>query len=220
MIDYAQARRTMVDCQIRPADVTDRSLLAALFDVPRERFLPSHLAALAYLDLDLPLAGPPHNPTRCLIKPQVLAKLLQAAEITNADHVLDVGCATGYSSAILARLAKSVVALDEDAELLHQARRELTKIGNIEVVQGPLVAGWPKRAPYDVIVLNGATEITPTGLLEQLADGGRLVGVLGRGQSAKVTLFRRVNGALSDWPLFDAAAPLLPGFAAQPTFVF
>jgi protein-L-isoaspartate(D-aspartate) O-methyltransferase len=220
MIDYAQARRTMVDCQIRPADVTDRALLAALLDVPRERFLPPHLAALAYLDLDLPLAGTPHNPTRRLLKPQVLAKLLQAAEITEADRVLDVGCATGYSSAILARLVKSVIALEEDAELLRQARPQVTKFGNVELVQGPLVAGWPKRAPYDVIVLNGATEITPVGLLEQLADGGRFVGVLGRGPATKAMLFRRVSGALSDWPIFDAAAPLLPGFAAQPAFVF
>jgi protein-L-isoaspartate(D-aspartate) O-methyltransferase len=220
MIDYAQARRTMVDCQIRPADVTDRALLAAMLDIPRERFLPPHLAGLAYLDLDLPLAGPRHNPTRRLIKPQVLAKLLQAAAITDADRVLDVGCATGYSSAVLARLAKSVVALEDDAELPRPARAELTKTANIEIVHGPLVAGWPKRAPYDVIVLNGATEITPEGLLEQLADGGRFVGVFGRGQSAKAMLFRRVNGALSSWPIFDAAAPLLPGFAAPSAFVF
>lgn len=220
MIDYAQARRTMVDCQIRPADVTDPALLAALFEVPRERFLPPHLAALAYLDLDLPLAGPPQNPTRRLIKPQVLAKLLQAAEITEADHVLDVGCATGYSSGILARLAKSVVALEEDAALLREAPPELTQSGKTELVQGPLVGGWPQRAPYDVIVLNGATEIRPKGLLGQLAEGGRFVGVLGRGQSAKAMLFRRVNGALSNWPIFEAAAPLLPGFAAPPAFVF
>jgi protein-L-isoaspartate(D-aspartate) O-methyltransferase len=220
MIDYAQARRTMVDCQIRPADVTDKALLAAMLEVLRERFLPPHLAALAYLDLDLPLAGPPQNPTRRLVKPQVLAKLLQAAEVIESDRVLDVGCATGYSSAVLARLAKSVVALEEDPELLREAAAELTTSGNVEIVRGPLVAGWPKRAPYDVIVLNGATEIVPTELLGQLAEGGRFVGVLGRGHSAKATLFRRVNAALSDWPIFDAAAPVLPGFAAKPAFVF
>lgn len=220
MIDYAQARRTMVDCQIRPADVTDQPLLAAMLDVPRERFLPPHLASLAYLDLDLPLAGPPQNPTRRLIKPQVLAKLLQAAEITAADRVLDVGCATGYSSAVLARLAKSVIALEQDAELLRVGESVLTAAGNVETVQGPLVAGWPQRAPYDVIVLNGAAEVMPAALLAQLAEGARLVGVLGRGQSAKATLFRRANGALSDWPIFDTAAPLLPGFAAVPAFVF
>jgi protein-L-isoaspartate(D-aspartate) O-methyltransferase len=220
MIDYAQARRTMVDCQIRPADVTQLPIISAMLAVPRERFVPARLAQLAYIDVDLPLAGPSERPTRWLLKPQVLAKLLQAADISPADRVLDVGCATGYSSAVLARLAHSVVALDADADLLRQARSELDGEGNVEVVQGPLVAGWPSAAPYDVIVLNGATEIAPDGLLEQLGEGGRMVGVLGRGQSAKATLFRRTKGALSEWPIFDSAAPLLPGFAAPPAFVF
>jgi protein-L-isoaspartate(D-aspartate) O-methyltransferase len=220
MIDYAQARQTMVDCQIRPSDVTDLPLLEALLAVPRERFLPPPVAELAYLDLDLPIAGPPHHPTRRLIKPQVLAKLLQAAEIAGSDRVLDVGCATGYSSAVLARLAKAVVALEEDPELLRQARAALAGIGSVELVEGRLTSGWPSGAPYDAVVLNGATEIVPEALLQQLANGGRLVCVLGRGQAAKATLFRRVNGALSDWPIFDCAAPLLPGFVAPPAFVF
>lgn len=220
MIDYAQARQTMVDCQIRPSDVTDLRLLAALLAVPRERFLPPPLAELAYLDMDLPIAGPPHHPTRRLLKPQVLAKLLQAAEIVASDRGLDVGCATGYSSAVLARLAKSVVALEQDPELLRHARAALAGIGNVEVAEGPLVAGWRSGAPYDVIVLNGGTEIVPEDLLAQLADGGRLVCVFGRGQATKATLFRRVHGALSDWPIFDCAAPLLPGFVSAPAFVF
>jgi protein-L-isoaspartate(D-aspartate) O-methyltransferase len=220
MIDYAQARRTMVDCQIRPADVTQLPIISAMLEVPRERFVPAHLAQLAYVDLDLPLAGPSERPTRWLLKPQVLAKLVQAAEISPGDRVLDVGCGTGYASAVLARLAQTVVALDQDADLLRQARTELGREGNVELVQGPLAAGWPGAAPYDVIVLNGATEITPEGLLEQLAEGGRMVGVLGGGQSAKATLFRRTKGALSEWPIFDAAAPLLPGFAAPAAFVF
>jgi protein-L-isoaspartate(D-aspartate) O-methyltransferase len=220
MIDYAQVRRTMVDCQIRPADVTQLPIISAMLAVPRERFVPGRLTQLAYVDLDLPLTGPADRPTRSLLKPQVLAKLLQAAEITPADRVLDVGCATGYSSAVLARLAQSVVALDEDADLLRQARSVLSGVHNVELVQGPLVAGWSSAAPYDVIVLNGATEVTPDGLLEQLAEGGRMVGVMGRGQSAKATLFRRTKGALSERPIFDSAAPLLPGFVAPAAFVF
>jgi protein-L-isoaspartate(D-aspartate) O-methyltransferase len=220
MIDYGQARRTMVDCQIRPADVTDRSLLAAILAVPRERFLPARLAELAYVDLDLPLAGPPENPTRRLLKPQVLSKLLQAAEITSADRVLDIGCATGYASAIMARLAKSVVALEEDSDMLQEARAALAASGNVEVVQGQLAAGWQKSAPYDVMLLNGAAEVIPESLLGQIAEGGRFVAVVGYGQSAKAMLYRRTNGALSRWPIFDAAAPLLPGFGIPPAFVF
>jgi protein-L-isoaspartate(D-aspartate) O-methyltransferase len=221
MIDFAAARRMMVDGQVRTADVTDQRLLAAMLEVPRERFLPSDKAALAYLDLDVPVSGP-GDPARRMLKPMVLAKLIQMAEIGETDHVLDVGCLTGYSAAVLSRQAGSVVALEEDASLARQAQATLAELArpNIKVATGPLVAGWPVEGSYDAIVLEGATEVVPEVLLSQLKGGGRLACVLGRGPAAKAMLYRSIDGECSGRPVFDAAAPLLPGFAKQPAFVF
>ncbi len=223
MIDFAAARRMMVDGQVRPNDVTDLRLIATMLDVPRERFLPPATAALAYLDLDAPVGeGTDGGPSRYLLKPMLLAKLIQAAEVTESDAVLDVGCATGYSSAVLARLAGSVVALEENPLLARRAEEILTALGiaYVSVVTGPLIAGWPARAPYDVIVLQGATEVEPQALFPQLKDGGRLVCVRGRPAAGKAMIYRRTNDDVSGWPLFDAAAAVLPGFAETPAFVF
>jgi protein-L-isoaspartate(D-aspartate) O-methyltransferase len=177
MVDFAQARRTMVDCQVRTSDVTDLRVIAALLDVARERFVPAQSRAVAYLDRDVPVHG-----SRVLIKPMVLGKLLQAAAISETDRVLDVGCATGYSSAVLGRLAARVVALEEDEGLAASAAEALAASGarNVAVANGPLVAGWPDEAPYDVILVQGASEVTPEPLLAQLKDGGRLLAVMGR----------------------------------------
>ena len=220
MTDFAQARRMMVDGQIRTSDVTDLRLLAAFDEVPRERFVPPHRQALAYLDLDVPLEGA--GGARRLLKPMVLAKLIQAADVRAGDRVLDVACGTGYSSAILARLAAAVIALEEDAALADAAVATLAAVGadNAKVVGGPLSAGWPRAAPYDVILLNGSAEIVPQALLDQLADGGRLVGVVGRAPIGKGTVYRRSGAHVSAHPEFDAVAPLLPGFAKPPAFVF
>jgi protein-L-isoaspartate(D-aspartate) O-methyltransferase len=220
MIDFATARRMMVDGQIRTMDITDPRVIAAMFDLPREKFLPDAKAALAYLDFDVPVTE--MNPARRLLKPMVLAKLVQAAEIRAGDQVLDVGCATGYSSALLAQLAGSVVALEEDATLAKQAQKTLADLAikNVSVVSGALVEGWPAGAPYDVILINGATEVMPKELCRQLKDGGRLVCVLGRAPAGKGIVYRSVNGDISGRALFDAAAPLLPGFAQPPAFVF
>jgi protein-L-isoaspartate(D-aspartate) O-methyltransferase len=223
MIDFVAARRIMVDSQVRTSDVTDLRLIAAMLSLPRERFLPAEQADLAYLDCDIPaIAAEAGKPTRRLLKPMVLAKLLQAAEIADADHVLDVGCATGYSSAVLAQLAHSVTALEQDAGLSELARDNLGVLGmsRVQVVTGPLPEGWPPQAPYDVILLNGASEITPKALLRQLKPGGRLVGVLSRGPVGKAMLYCSTGGEYGGRPIFDAAAPLLPGFAAAPAFVF
>ncbi len=217
MFDAAAARRLMVDGQVRTADVTDAALLDAMLSVPREQFLPPALAPLAYLDGDIQIA-----PGRALLRPMVLAKLIQAARVTLSDRVLDLGCGTGYSSAVLARLAGTVVALEEDAGLARQARESLVAAGaaNVEVALGPLTAGWPAGAPYDVILLNGSAEILPDALGDQLKPGGRVVGVCGHPPAAKATISHVIEGHLVGRPVFDAAARLLPGFVAPPAFVF
>jgi len=223
MTDFATTRRMMVDGQVHTSDVTDPRILAAMLELPRERFVPQDKAGLAYLDLDLPVTqARPGQTARCLLKPMVLAKMVQATALTADDHVLDVGCATGYSSALLARLAGSVIALEEDEALARLARDNLAAVGpaNVTVATGPLTQGWQGSAPYDVIFINGASEIVPQTLARQLKEGGRLVAVLGRAPTGQAMVYRCVGGEISGWPIFDAAAPLLPGFAAPPAFVF
>ena len=217
MSDFAAARRMMVDGQIRTSAVTDLRLIAAMLDIPRERFVPPEQVPLAYLDLDLPVGDGAHG--RRLLKPMVQAKLIQAAEIAETDHVLDVGCATGYSSAILARLAASVIGLEQDRGLARQAGEHLRSLPNVTIVAGTLAAGHPAAAPYDVILVNGSGETVPQALLRQLKDGGRLIGVIGRGPG-KATVYRRDGEMFGGRPVFDAAAPALPGFAKAPAFAF
>ena len=214
---FPAARRLMVDGQIRTADVTDSRILAAFGQVPRERFVPADEADLAYLDRDTPVG---HG--RRLLKPMVLARMIHALAIDAGDRVLDVGAATGYSSAILARLDASVLALEENADLAQAAERTLAALdsANVTVRQGPLTAGWPAEGPYDAILLNGAVERLPDAFTTQLSEGGKLVCVMRRNTAAKVMLYRAGGGELSGRVLFDAAAPLLPGFVAPPEFVF
>jgi protein-L-isoaspartate(D-aspartate) O-methyltransferase len=216
MFDAVAARRLMVDCQVRTADVTDRDLIDAMLALPREHFVPAGLAEQAYLDGDIPVGG-----GRSLLKPMVLAKLIQAAAVRPGDRVLDVGCATGYSSAVLAKLAGSVMALEEDAKLADQAKTALTVSGvtGVSVVSGPLPGGWPAGAPYDVIFLNGATEIVPEQLGHQLKPDGRLAALSGS-KPGKGMIYRLIEGQLVGRPVFDAAATVLPGFVAPPAFVF
>jgi protein-L-isoaspartate(D-aspartate) O-methyltransferase len=219
MTDFAAARRHMVDGQVRPADVTDLRIIAAMQEVPRERFVPPQAAGLAYLDLDLAV-GAGASGGRRLLKPMVLAKLIQTADIAPTDRVLDVGCATGYAAAVLARIGAQVVALEQDSGLATAARTALASQPNVTVESGPLSEGWAKAGPYDVIVLEGATEVAPHALCRQLKDGGRLVCVLGSGPDAKAMLYRRSGDDIGARPVFDAAAALLPGFAKAPEFAF
>jgi protein-L-isoaspartate(D-aspartate) O-methyltransferase len=218
MTDFAVARRMMVDGQVRTNDVTDPRILAGMLELPRELFVPAEEKALAYLDLDVRVS----QTSRYLLKPMVLARMVQAAQVRETDHVLDVGCATGYSSALLARLASSVIALEEDAALAEVAKANLAKLAppKASVVSGPLPRGWPPQAPYDVIFLNGASEVAPRALFVQLKEGGRLVAVIGRSPMRRAMLYKSIAGDVSGWPVFDAGAPLLPGFAAPAEFVF
>jgi protein-L-isoaspartate(D-aspartate) O-methyltransferase len=218
MIDFARARRTMVDTQVRTNDVTDTRILDALLDVPREIFVPEHLKPMAYLDQDLAVG--PARTGRHIMQPMVFAKLLHAAAIERSDRVLDVGCATGYSSAVLSLIAGHVVALESEDELLAACRKMLEGARNIELAKGDLVAGYPAGAPYDVILLEGAVEVVPAALLEQLAERGRLVSVVGYGRTGRATVHLKVGGDVSGRVAFDAAARPLEGFEKPPAFAF
>lgn len=223
MQDFALARAHMVDSQIRTNDVTDHRLIAALFDIPRERFVPAGRRALAYIDEDIPLDGASGGETRYLMEPMPFARLVQLADIGAGDVVLDVGCATGYSSAVLARLAEAVVALESDEALAAVANETLPalEVGNVAVVSGPLAAGYPDEGPYDVIFVNGSVEEVPQALFDQLREGGRLVAVVTdeRGVS-QAWLFTRRGGQTSGRPAFNAWAKPLPGFRKPKVFVF
>ena len=221
-MDFVLARRMMVDGQVRTRDVFDTNLLAAMGEVPRERFVPPEQAGLAYLDRNVPLAAQGSGQaSRCLLQPMVLAHLLQAADIAEHEGVLVVGCATGYTAAVVARVAGTVVALEEDRTLAVTARRVLGEFAPaVKVVEGPLQAGWPEFGPYDVIVIEGAVEVIPPALFGQLKDGGRLVTIDGVRPGAKAAVYCSVKGDVSCRPLIEAAAPLLPGFAKPPAFVF
>ncbi|MBX6427075.1 MAG: protein-L-isoaspartate O-methyltransferase [Variibacter sp.] len=220
---FARARRMMVDGQLRTNDVTNPHLIAAVQDVPRERFVPPEKADLAYIDSDLAVqpAGP-GRPARYLLKPLVLAKLIEIAKVAPTDRALDVGCTTGYSTAVLARLAASVVAVEEEPALAKAAAENLAAIGieNATVRTGPLTAGAPTDGPFDVILINGAVEFLPEALTAQLAEGGRLVCVMKRGPVGRGMVFYASGGHVSGRSEFDAAAPVLPGFARAPAFVF
>jgi protein-L-isoaspartate(D-aspartate) O-methyltransferase len=194
MSGFSTARQKMVDGQVRPSDVTDIRIIDAMLAVPREAFVPDNKRALAYLDLDLDVAEA-GSAGRFLIKPALLARLLQAAEIKETDHVLVVGCATGYAAAVIGQFAG-------------------------KVTSAAPADGDPANAPFDVIVLNGATEIVPETLCGQLRDGGRLVGVFAMSRPARATIVTRSHADFGNRALFDATAPVLAGMERPPAFVF
>jgi protein-L-isoaspartate(D-aspartate) O-methyltransferase len=220
MIDFAQARRMMVDSQLRTFDVNDIPLLDAMQTVPRERFVMPGRENLAYIDQDLLLCEEPER--RFMLSPMILGRLIQALEIESGMKVLDVASGFGYSAAVLAELGARVTALESVESLAAAARERLAAAGaaSVEVVPGPLDQGWKANAPYDAVLVNGAIEVRPDGLLGQLAEGGRLACVQGRGRSAKATLYVRAGEAYGQRSVFDAAAPLLPQFRAEQGFVF
>jgi protein-L-isoaspartate(D-aspartate) O-methyltransferase len=221
MSGFATARQKMVDGQVRPSDVTDTRILDAMLAVPRELFVPESKRALAYLDLDLDVSEG-GGAKRFLFQPAVLAKMLQAAEIAPTDRVLVVGCASGYAAAVIARFAGQVVATESDPVLAARATAVLAELGcgNVTVRTAAAAEGDPANAPFDVIVLNGATEIVPEQLYRQLGDGGRLVGVFASSQPQRATIVVNSHGDFGNRALFDAVAPVLPGLERVPAFVF
>jgi len=220
MTDFAAARRTMVDGQVRVNDVTDAAVISAMLEVPREKFVPSSRAELAYIDEDLcVLEGKDGKPARYLMEPMVLAKLLQALELTSESKVLDVGCATGYSTAVLSRIAGSVVGLEQD-EVLSANAAKFAKASNVSIATGKSSQGWAAGAPYDAILINGSVEEIPQALQSQLKDGGRLAAVIRKDGAPRAMLYVRTGEHLSSRRLFDAAIPHLPGFEATKGFVF
>jgi protein-L-isoaspartate(D-aspartate) O-methyltransferase len=221
MSDFATARQKMVDGQVRPSDVTDIRIIDAMLAVPREAFVPQNQRAMAYLDLDLHVSEGA-SAKRFLIKPVVIAKMLQAAEIRDTDNVLVVGCATGYAAAVAAKLAGRVTATESDSSLAAKARDVLAQLGlgNVTVREAAAADGDSATAPYDVIVLDGATEITPDRLYAQLRNGGRLVGVFATTRPPRATIVTRSHDDFGNRALFDAVVPVLPGLERLPAFVF
>lgn len=223
MIDFEKARRGMVDGQVRVNDVTDPAIIAALSEIPREKFVPDARASLAYIDDDLCVwDAKDGNPARYLMEPMVFAKLLQAMQLSPSDTVLDVGCATGYSSAVLSKLAGRVTAVEENPDLIKLAEKNLRELGvsNVTIVRGALADGASADAPYDAILLNGSVERVPESLLGQLRDGGRLCAVIRKDSAARAAVLLKTGENVSLRRLFDAAVPPLPGFEAPKTFVF
>ena len=221
MSGFSTARQKMVDGQVRPSDITDVRIIDAMLAVPREAFVPQSQRALAYLDLDLEVSEGA-SAKRYLIKPAVTAKMLQAAEITNTDRVLVVGCATGYTVAVAARLAGQVTGTESDPSLSAKATGVLAEIGlgSVTVKTAAAAEGDPANAPFDVILLNGATEVTPDRLYRQLKDGGRLVGVFAFVQPPRAAIVTRSHDDFGHRALFDATVPVLPGLERLPAFVF
>jgi protein-L-isoaspartate(D-aspartate) O-methyltransferase len=221
MSGFSTARQKMVDGQVRPSDVTDIRIIDTMLAVPREAFVPQNQRALAYLDLDLDVSeGGPAK--RFLIKPVVIAKMVQAADIKDTDDVLVVGCASGYAAALVAKLARRVTATECDPSLAAKARQALAGLGlgNVTVKTAAVADGDSANAPFDVIILNGATEIVPDGLYRQLREGGRLVGVFAMTQPQRAVIVTRSHDDFGSRGLFDAAIPVLPGLERPPAFVF
>ena len=216
-MDYAAARHAMVESQIRTNRVTHPGLVAALEAIPRELFVPARLRGIAYVDEALPLGD-----GRYLMEPLAFALLAQMAEIGPKDVVLDIGCATGYSAAVLAKLAGTVVAVEEQPDFVREANRLLPELtaDNTAVIEGRLVEGCPRQGPYDAIVIEGGVEEIPDAIIEQLGPSGRLACIVSGSGMGKGTLVTRYGSTINRRVVYDAGTPLLPGFERRPTFAF
>lgn len=223
MADYTDARLNMVDSQLRTSGVTDPRVLDVTQEVPREIFVPAALRPVAYLDGDLRVTGAGAGETpRYVMRPYSFGKLLELAVIREGDVVLDIGTATGYSAAVLAKLAETVVAVESDEDLAGKATANLDTLGitNAAVITGALEAGYAKGGPYDVIVLEGAAEHLPADLLDQLKENGRLVTIFHEDGRSRGRIYTKKRGTVTFRDAFDGSAELLPGFELSEGFVF
>lgn len=217
MSDFAEARRAMVNSQVRINDVTDYRIQDAMLELPREKFVPRSKQAKAYGDAEVEVAEGRH-----LLCPRDLAKLVHAADIRSDELVLDIACGRGYTTALLARLAETVVGLEADEDLVKRAGERLTEVGadNAVVVQGDPVKGVPDQGPFDVIVIAGAVDAVPQTLFDQLSEGGRLVTFVRSGPVGRATVFTKGHGAIGERVVFDGTPTLVPGFEKGAEFVF
>jgi protein-L-isoaspartate(D-aspartate) O-methyltransferase len=219
-MNFADARKWMVDGQVRPNKVTDLRIIEAMLDLPRHLFVPQNCVARAHADEDVPLGR-----GRVLMQPMMIARLAQLAEVREGENALVLGAGTGYGAALLARLGARVTAVEDDAALLQVARAALKNSGmltpgSVHLLEAPPATGAP-AGPFDLIMLEGEVPAIPAAISDRLAEGGRLVGVYRRpGRSGAAVLGRRIGGAFSVSDAFDCTTAALPGFAPEPGFVF
>jgi protein-L-isoaspartate(D-aspartate) O-methyltransferase len=215
MSDFLTRRTMMVDTQVRPSDVTKFPIIDAMLRVPREAFVPNGLREVAYVGENVEI-----GPARVVLEPRTLAKMLDALDIGQGDLVLDVGCGLGYSTAVMARLAEAVVAVEETDGFAAEAEATLAREGvdNAAVTAGPLSAGAAKHGPYDVIAIQGGVEVVPQAILDQLKDGGRIGALFMQGALGQVRIGFKEADRMTWRFSFNAAAPVLPGFAAPRGF--
>jgi protein-L-isoaspartate(D-aspartate) O-methyltransferase len=217
MTDFKAAREAMVDCQVRPSDVTKYPIIDALLRTPREMYVPAAKKSVAYMGEHISVSA-----KRSILDPRTFAKMLDAVAIRTDELVLDIASGTGYSTAVMAHLAQAVVALEDDAELAELANQTLSDAGvdNAIVVNAPLNAGAAKHGPYDVIVVEGAIETFSEALVKQLKDGGRVVAIFATGSAGQCYIGKKVGARINWRSEFDASAPILDGFSKPKTFSF
>ena len=217
MFDISAARAHMIESQIRTSDVTNLALLGAFRSIAREKFVPKAQNALAYADAHITL-----EKGRVMLRPRDFAKMVQAVNVESTDIVLDIGSGRGYSAAILAQLAETVVGLEVDDDCVDRATKLLTEadITNAVIVKGDLKSGASEHGPFDVIFVNGAVSSVAPSWLKQLSNNGRLICLIQKGAIGQVTLFHKSGDIIGQRVIFDASAPYLDGFLPQDDFVF
>lgn len=215
MSDFAARRTMMVDTQVRPNDVTKFPVIEAMLAVPMEDFVPPSRRAVAYAGENLDLGG-----GRVVLEPRTLGRMIDMLDVQPDDMVLDLGCGYGYSAALLARLAQTVVAIEEDAHMAAEAERRLSEAGvfNVAVLNAPLAQGAPRQGPYDAILINGGVEEVPEAILAQVKEGGRIAALFVEGALGVVRIGHCLAGRVAWRYGFNAGAPLLPGFQRERSF--